>query len=364
MRNIYDIISEQKALVDINIATYDLNYATSYLIESREDYYIQEGIGEGIKNAANKVVEFIKNIIRKISELFKKVMNWLFGKKDSKAKLNKKIQDINEGKTTEENNEKDNNENDKEDWKNLSREEVLERRRLRKLKEKHDKNRGKPIIIGGETPQEKKARKQAAIDKEKNNRKEIKAAYKKLDDIEEVMKACKGKVKMSTFYKLSDLEKIGNNFYDEVPRAIDNVKNGKDFKYELIRNTFSRREHSEGDSMKDYIAAELVIGMTEHTSYISIFTDKVMEYLDGSEKIKSYLETQEKNTIDKLNKLMRTAQSTNNNEVLNGAQKLASMVSEFTQALLRPLIDSRNAADAIANKAVEMYKEQVRALRK
>ena len=62
MRNIYDIIEEQKALVEINIAKYDLDYVTNYLSESSENYYLEEGLGEGIKNAANKVVEIIKKI--------------------------------------------------------------------------------------------------------------------------------------------------------------------------------------------------------------------------------------------------------------------------------------------------------------
>ena len=141
MRNIYDIISEQKALVDINIATYDLNYVTSYLIESREDYYIQEGIGEGIKNAANKVVEFIKNIIRKIKELIHKVVNWLTGKKDTEAKLNKKIQDINDGKTDVEEKPKE----DKPEEKNNEE----------KPKEEKKKANG-PTTISAYTPQEKK----------------------------------------------------------------------------------------------------------------------------------------------------------------------------------------------------------------
>ena len=203
MKNIYDIITEQKALVDINIAKYDLDYVTSYLTESSENYYLEEGIGEGIKNTANKVVEVIKKIINKIKEMFRKVINWLTGKKDTKAKLNKEIQDINNG-TDSGGNTKEKEEEDEEDWKNLSREEILRRRKLRNAQKKREKNAGKPITISADTPAEKKAREQAKIDQEKARRKASKNAYKMLDDIEAVMKACKGEVKMQTFMKLED----------------------------------------------------------------------------------------------------------------------------------------------------------------
>lgn len=154
MRNIYDIIEEQKALVEINITKYDLDYVTSCLIEHQEEFYIEEGIGEGIKNAAHKVVEFIKKIINKIKELVRKVVNWLTGKKDTEAKLNQEISNINNGQETKTAEEP--KKEDEEDWKNLSREEIIKRRKERKAKAQREKNAGKPITISTHTPQEKK----------------------------------------------------------------------------------------------------------------------------------------------------------------------------------------------------------------
>ena len=79
MRNIYDIIAEQKAIIDVNMASYDLDYTISHM--ANNDYYMQEGIGDSIKNAAAKVIEFIKKVMEKIRELIRRMIGFLGGKK-------------------------------------------------------------------------------------------------------------------------------------------------------------------------------------------------------------------------------------------------------------------------------------------
>ena len=68
MKNIYDIITEQRSLIDINISNYDIEYLTNYIFESQDTLYIEESSG-----LVQKVIEFIKSIIRKIKELIAKV---------------------------------------------------------------------------------------------------------------------------------------------------------------------------------------------------------------------------------------------------------------------------------------------------
>ena len=91
MRNIYDIIAEQKAIVDINIASYDLNHTNNHLISN--DYYLQEGIGEAIKKGAGKVVELIKTIIRKIKELVSNVIGFFKKTNNEVESMEKQIKD-------------------------------------------------------------------------------------------------------------------------------------------------------------------------------------------------------------------------------------------------------------------------------
>ena len=74
MRNIYEIISEQKAIVDVNIANYDLMYTTNLFVKENE--YIQEGFGDKVKSIVKSVVEFIKSLIVKIREFVSKLFNF------------------------------------------------------------------------------------------------------------------------------------------------------------------------------------------------------------------------------------------------------------------------------------------------
>ena len=81
MRNIYDIIAEQKAIVNVNLSKYDLDYTISHM--ANNEYYMQEALGENVKNAINKVIEFIKTIAAKIRDLVKKMIDFLLGRKSS-----------------------------------------------------------------------------------------------------------------------------------------------------------------------------------------------------------------------------------------------------------------------------------------
>ena len=89
MRNIYDIISEQKALVDINICSYEMNY----IVEEFE--YVQEGIGEGLKNLVKKIIEFIKTIIKKIKDFISKVVGYFKRDRDYVKEADARIKEVN-----------------------------------------------------------------------------------------------------------------------------------------------------------------------------------------------------------------------------------------------------------------------------
>jgi predicted nucleic acid-binding Zn-ribbon protein len=96
MKNIYDIIAEQKANVDVNIATYDLNYTISQFSDYHD--FVQEGFGEAVKNVAKSVVEFIKKLIERIRELVKKVIGFFSSSSSGKTveeDLNEKIESHN-----------------------------------------------------------------------------------------------------------------------------------------------------------------------------------------------------------------------------------------------------------------------------
>ena len=97
MRNIYDIIIEQKTAIDVKMASHDLEYTITHFTQNQDTYYLQEGFGESAKNLAKKIVEFIKSIINKIRELIKKVVSFFLGTKSEVQKMEEKIAQAEQG---------------------------------------------------------------------------------------------------------------------------------------------------------------------------------------------------------------------------------------------------------------------------
>ena len=112
MRNIYEIISEQKARVEMKITSYDLDYTINHLMNQEELYSIQEGLGESLKNLGKKVVEFIKKLIGKIKEMINKVLDFFRKTDDVAEELENQIKEANESadKGKEKKSEDDNDE--------------------------------------------------------------------------------------------------------------------------------------------------------------------------------------------------------------------------------------------------------------
>lgn len=91
MRNIYDIIEEQKALVDVNMAIYDLQYTNEFCLENLNMYSVNEGVGEAIKKAGKKAVEIIRSIISAIRNLVGKVTGFFKKSENEVDKMEKQI---------------------------------------------------------------------------------------------------------------------------------------------------------------------------------------------------------------------------------------------------------------------------------
>jgi hypothetical protein len=64
MRNIYDIISEQKALVDVELCYYELKYL------AEEFDYLQESVSDSLKNMWEKLKKWFIDMINKIKSFF------------------------------------------------------------------------------------------------------------------------------------------------------------------------------------------------------------------------------------------------------------------------------------------------------
>ena len=84
MNNIYDIISEQKILVDMNTNRYEINaIVESTLTYLREYEYVEEGLSD----IANKIINFIKTMMAKLRELVNKILNYFKGTAEKKGDI-------------------------------------------------------------------------------------------------------------------------------------------------------------------------------------------------------------------------------------------------------------------------------------
>lgn len=93
MRNIYDIINEQKATIDAQLASYDLEYTIEHL--QSNEYYLQEGAGETIKSMVEGFVKFIKSLIQKLREFINRVFGFFRVKNNTITEMEKQIEEAN-----------------------------------------------------------------------------------------------------------------------------------------------------------------------------------------------------------------------------------------------------------------------------
>ena len=81
MRNIYDIINEQRTNVELDLMKHDMNYTLAYF--SNNTYLCESTVSDLFK----KIIEFIKSVINKMREIIKKLIGILFGTGSGKKRV-------------------------------------------------------------------------------------------------------------------------------------------------------------------------------------------------------------------------------------------------------------------------------------
>lgn len=373
MRNIYDIIAEQKLITDINIYQYEMNYINECFLADNE--YIEEGIGESIKNIAHKVIEFIKKIINGIKEMARKLINWILGRKDTVKKMNDEIAEANAaaGGGSSDNNEKNEDLKKKKD----DLEEI--RDRIKKNREDLEKQLRKNEA---EAERKKRAREKEEHKKENERRDNIKKSYKKLDDIHAVLKECKSKVNMVPFTKLDNKVNLAKKFFANMERVSKelvskNIISDDILIREVIDKTFTGPgsfDSNNGSAMEigKRINLELVeSGEDSIETYISVHADKIYEYISKGDEAVKYIQGQEKTATNNLNKLLHYVEQISSgnqlagnnadiNKRINMIRAASAAISEFVSAICKSIVKSINVSTTIAAKAKNDYIAQIR----
>ena len=381
MRNIYDIIAEQKAIIDINIASYEMNYLNEYFTNNNDDLYIQEGIGDTLKNLAAKVIQFIKAVINKIKEIAHKLINWITGKKDTVKKLNDEINEANMaagggGGEGSSNNDKQPKDSKKDNDEDDGLEEIREK--IKKQKEENEKYKKEAERKQKEREEAKRKQKE----QEEAERKERKdKAMKKLNNIEEVLKECKTKAKFVPFTTLDNKVNLAKKFFNNMERVSQdliskNIINDDILIREVIDKTFTGPggfDTNSGSAMEISKRIDLELVESSDTpieSYISVHADKIYDYISKGDQAIKYIQGQEKTAVNNLNKLLRYVEQISSgnqlagddaklNKRINMIKAASSAISEFVMAICKSIVKSINVSTSLAEKAKNDYKAQI-----
>lgn len=364
MRNIYDIIKTQKAEIDVKFASYDLMYVTEHFTNNEELYYLEEGFKEKAKNAANAVIEFIKNIIKRIGELIDKAINFFRrGKKDVQD-LENQIKDANNGKTTK-----------KED---REREERMKEydKRIEANREKIKANREK--IEKEMQEKERQSAEEKAKREEQAKRDRVhEKAKKRAASLHEVLKNSNQKVSIKDYAALNKKMELSNNFFNAVNAALKEVYSKKITNPDVFINLVVDKTFKKGGSydvnggkamsVDNRIKLELFEGEEKHERTVGLLADNIMEYLNKTDTAIKYLEGQKRAANDTLNKLLSmvgandvaTSLDKDAEKIINVIRVSASIVSEFVNAMCRNISTTYSAYFIVAKKVTDDYSKSI-----
>lgn len=307
MKNIYDIITEQKAIVDVNIASYDLEYTVNHMIDN--DCYLQEGLGDNVRNIAQKVIEFIKTIINKIKELVNKAIGY---------------------------------------FKNMKRGKLIDL-------DKINFSVGNPPNINvkpGDNTQ-------------KNQQKEITITEQELVS---AIKASQKKVNVIRYVNLNIKKDLADRFLSSVYSTSSRFTEDKDgvvnhiYLKSILKQGFrgegSIKKHGldEKISIVDRIKLELNEPTEPQEYTIANLANELFSYNETDEII-SIINNLNKTAIDGLNKLKQKIESKEiqDNASLNEVQKVTSMTASFVGYLIPNISKAFNSYKKIVNVAVNDY---------
>jgi hypothetical protein len=414
MRNIYDIISEQRLMVEVNFASYDLEYTVEHF---QQNDYLQEGVGESLKNAGKKVVEFIKNIINKIRTFIGKIIGYFKKSDNTEDKLNAKLQGNGKGSNNSGLSDKfkewvrkkdtmaihihlknliaadptfsefdncvkyakekgitifeahDNKmpiNNNKDEWNkdyfnrqslrlvsNFSRERINHLREVVKVVYKDRLNTNNS-----------NNKQQVAPKKDIDKDKLLHQTNKKDIDIDKLLHQTNKKVKLHKYASLDQKNALAKSLLTSIPDVLKECANkGITDKNEFNKKLFFKVFTGEADGlgldvpMKERIRIELNEGKDdEYGEYtVSVVADIAMEYIRGKDKAIQSLNSAYKSAETTLNKLKQQAQTEEDQKKLQLLTNATNMISSIVNEISMGIVKAFNEYNKLANTLIDEY---------
>ena len=320
-RNIYEIISEQKALVDINMASYDLIYTISNIND--EFTYSAESFGSKVKEIIEKFIKFVKAFLNKIKEFVSKIFNFFRGGNDKVKTIEDKLKSANEkddGGEGEGDNKKD---EPKQDQKNAKLAVTFsgEANTIQELI-KVSKGKYSTKLIG---PLSKKIEIVKRLDK-------VEEVYDKLGD--EMQKMNKGVSEFESGMLVKELKRLmlDDPNCDNIPTKLSNMFGDGDM-------TVTFEISSKANDIIDYVTKGGVFGKVLMQGQ-KMIDDEFKDYVN---EVKGMAGQEEKVTEADINK------------VVNELQQVANIVGTIFNYTSRATLNGYNQYMALCSKLCDEY---------
>ena len=358
MKNIYDIISEQKAIVDVNISSYDLNYTINHFINHQE--YIQEGFGESVKKMVDGFIKFIKTLIQKLREFIRNIFGFFKSSDDKVASMEKQIEDANKkyDETVKKN--KDNREAKNEEIREKMRKqqdefEKSEKERMEKRKKEDEQYREKykeDLNRGQKEKEEKATGDEFSFD-----------LGTKINDLESIIKKYTKEVRISyncgpLDFRIKMLEIIIRAFDIVIsqPFGSMNELNGK-----FLTRKFKDKVFGDED-IKDYRSElqSLLYDSEDQVVEVGRSAKVIMNYLNNKNSFLKTVSNAEKYVSNHLEKLIKKVQDVATDETvarlfINEYQSLSTLVSSIFNFICVTTMKGYNEYVRLAQMATNDY---------
>ena len=349
MRNIYDIIAEQKALVDVEICSYELKYL------AEEFDYLQEGVGETLKNVGSKIIEFIKKVIAKIKELIGKVVNFFRGKKNGGDSIQKIDDEIKAGKKKDV---KDSSKEHEELADKINKRKEMRAEQNKEEKEKRDQEAEQQQKRADELQKQQDAKKAEVENRQKE---EEAKKEKKASDLNDALKKSERKVNMVRYASLDDRKELTQRFFNKLTSLINTQMRLSDndaavdsyFAKELINGAFVKNgsvSKAPKATITERIRLELNETGEEAEYNVKDLADIITSYKDFN-SIGSYVQSMGAQAIDELEKLKRKLEQMENvNNNVRKPEVIVRYVNEFTNAMCTSVVKAHQAYLQVSKK--------------
>ena len=358
MKNIYDIIAEQKAIVDVNISSYDLNYTINHFINHQE--YIQEGFGESVKKMVDGFIKFIKTLIQKLREFIRNIFGFFKSSDDKVASMEKQIEDANKkyDETVKKN--KDNREAKNEEIREKMRKqqdefEKSEKERMEKRKKEDEQYREKykeDLNRGQKEKEEKATGDEFSFD-----------LGTKINDLESIIKKYTKEVRISNNcgpldFRIKMLEIIIRAFDIVIsqPFGSMNELNGK-----FLTRKFKDKVFGDED-IKDYRSElqSLLYDSEDQVVEVGRSAKVIMNYLNNKNSFLKTVSNAEKYVSNHLEKLIKKVQDVATDETvarlfINEYQSLSTLVSSIFNFICVTTMKGYNEYVRLAQMATNDY---------